>query len=123
MIALIAHDAKKDDLVRFVGEHLDFFRSRRLVATDGTGRLLAETFGLEVERVAHGPAGGDLVIGSRVVTGEVRAVFFLRDPLTAQPHDPDVSALLRVCDVHCIPLCTNTATADAVITWLKDTVE
>lgn len=119
MIALIAHDAKKPDLERFVGDHLDFFSSQPLVATNSTGKLLAESFGLNVERVVHGPLGGDLVIGGRVATGEIRAVFFFRDPLTAQPHDPDVSALLRVCDVHAVPLCTNASTAEAVIAWFK----
>jgi len=119
MIALIAHDAKKNDMVRFVREHRAFFETQPLVATDGTGKLLEDALGLDVERIAHGPSGGDLIIGGRVALGEVRAVFFFRDPLTAQPHDPDVSALLRVCDVHNVPLCTNSASADAVITWMK----
>ena len=79
---------------------------------------LSEELGLTVERVAHGPHGGDLVIGGRVVTGHVEAIFFFRDPLTAQPHEPDVSALLRVCDVHAIPLATNVATAEAIVDGL-----
>lgn len=114
-IALIAHDRKKDELLGFVRRHVDFFRQHRLVATGNTGQLLREQLGLEVEAVAHGPDGGDLMIGGRVAEGRIAAVLFLRDPLTAQPHEPDVSALMRVCDVHRIPLATNLATAEAVV--------
>lgn len=119
MIALIAHDAQKDDLLGFVRRHVDFFRSQQLVATGNTGELIASECGLEVERVAHGPFGGDLMIGSRVAQGQVEAVLFFRDPLTAQPHEPDVSALMRVCDVHRVPLATNLATAECVVESLK----
>lgn len=119
MIALIAHDAQKDDLLKFVGEHRAFFQTRELVATGNTGRLLQEQLGLQVERVAHGPFGGDLIIGGRVAEGRIEAVLFFRDPLTAQPHEPDVSALMRVCDVHAVALATNTATAAAVVAWLS----
>jgi methylglyoxal synthase len=80
--------------------------------------LLRRELGLDVEAVVHGPEGGDLIIGGRVATGDVKAVFFFRDPLTAQPHEPDVSALLRVCDVHKVPLATNQGTAAAVVAWL-----
>lgn len=117
-IALIAHDRKKDQMVSFIGRHRDFFARHKLVATGNTGaRLLAE-LGLEVERVVHGPEGGDLIIGGRVAQGQVRAVIFFRDPLTAQPHEPDVSALLRVCDVHDVPLATNLGSAEALVGWL-----
>lgn len=119
MIALIAHDAQKDDMLEFVRLHLDFFRTQTLVATGNTGRMLQERLGLDVERVAHGPQGGDLIIGGRVAEGKFEALLFFRDPLTAQPHEPDVTALLRVCDVHLVPLATNKATAAAVIQWLK----
>jgi len=115
MIALIAHDKKKSDMVAFVEKHVDVLRKRHLVATGNTGTLLGERLDLAVERVAHGPEGGDLVIGGRVAQSEVEAVFFFRDPLTAQPHEPDVSALMRVCDVHDVPLATNLATAEAVV--------
>jgi methylglyoxal synthase len=118
-VALIAHDAKKDDLLEFVRQHRATFARFPLVATGNTGRLLHEQLGLDVQRVVHGPEGGDLIIGGRVATGEVLAVFFFRDPLTAQPHDPDVSALLRVCDVHRVPLATNLGTAAAVVAWLS----
>jgi methylglyoxal synthase len=120
MIALIAHDQKKQELVEFLSPHVAFFREHRLVATGNTGKLLEERLGLAVERVAHGPHGGDLVIGARVAEGKITAVLFFRDPLTAQPHEPDVSALMRVCDVHRIPLATNSATAAAVVAWLAD---
>lgn len=118
MIALIAHDALKDDLLEFVRSRIEFFRRHPLVATGNTGKMLHEQLGLTVERVAHGPHGGDLIIGGRVAEGTVKAVLFFRDPLTAQPHEPDVSALMRVCDVHRVPLATNLATADAVIEHL-----
>ena len=119
MIALIAHDKKKTDLIEFVRTHLDFFENQKLVATGHTGRLLEEECGLHVEEVTHGPEGGDLIIGGRVAQGKVKAVFFFRDPLTAQPHEPDVSALMRVCDVHSVPLATNVATAEAVVAWTE----
>ena len=119
MLALIAHDAQKDDLVQFVKHHIEFFRTQKLVATGNTGKMLTEQLGLQVERVAHGPFGGDLIIGGRVAEGRIRALLFFRDPLTAQPHEPDVTALLRVCDVHSVPLATNKATASAVVEWLK----
>lgn len=122
MIALIGHDQKKAALIEFVRLHLDFFRSQRLVATASTGKLLQTHLGLtHVECVAHGPYGGDLVIGGRVAEGHVTAVIFFRDPLTAQPHEPDVSALMRVCDVHSVPLATNQTTAEAIIDWLRTT--
>jgi len=120
MIALIAHDQKKSALVEFVLRHRDVFERRPLVATGSTGRLLEEKAGVKVECVAHGPDGGDLIIGGRVATGQIRAVIFFRDPLTAQPHEPDVSALMRVCDVHRIPLATNVGTAEAIAAWLRD---
>ncbi|MFM8477403.1 MAG: methylglyoxal synthase [Planctomycetaceae bacterium] len=118
MIALIAHDAQKDTMLHFVGRRRDFFAMQRLVATGNTGRMLQEKLGLEVERVAHGPSGGDLIIGGRVAEGQIQAVLFLRDPLTAQPHEPDVAALMRVCDVHNVPLATNVASAAAVVEHL-----
>lgn len=119
MIALIAHDQKKSQMLEFVREHVGFFRRQKLVATGNTGKLLAEQLGLDIERVTHGPDGGDLIIGGRVAEGRIDAVLFFRDPLTAQPHEPDVSALMRVCDVHSIPLATNRATAESVVQALK----
>ena len=119
MLALIAHDQKKTALVEFVTRHRDVFERNKLVATASTGHLLEAKLGLEIECVAHGPEGGDLMIGARVALGQITAVIFFRDPLTAQPHEPDVSALMRVCDVHKVPLATNPATAEAVVAWLR----
>lgn len=118
MLALIAHDAKKMEMLEFVRKHYGYFVRQQLVATGNTGEMLAKQLGLKVERVAHGPEGGDLIIGGRVAEGKIEAVIFLRDPLTAQPHEPDVSALMRVCDVHRIPLATNAATAEALVASL-----
>ena len=118
-VALIAHDRKKDDLVEFVRQHRDYFALQQLVATESTGARLAAELGITVRPVPHGPLGGDLVIGSMIVRQEIRAVFFYRDPLTAQPHEPDVTALLRVCDVHNVPLATNRGTAECLIAWLR----
>jgi len=123
MLALIAHDQKKAALVEFVLRHRDVFERSQLVATGSTGRLIEEKVGLDVECVAHGPDGGDLIIGARVALGQIKAVIFFRDPLTAQPHEPDVSALMRVCDVHQIPLATNLATAEAIVAWLSDLLD
>jgi methylglyoxal synthase len=122
MLALIAHDAKKPALVEFAIRHRDVLEQFPLVATGSTGRVIEHQTGLQIECVAHGPDGGDLIIGARVALGQISAVIFFRDPLTAQPHEPDVSALLRVCDVHQIPLATNQATAEAIIAWLRDTL-
>ncbi|MCH8045329.1 MAG: methylglyoxal synthase [Planctomycetes bacterium] len=122
MIALIAHDEKKTALVEFVERHVDFFRKQDLVATGNTGALLSERLGLDIEAVAHGPHGGDLIVGGRVAEGHIKAVIFFRDPLTAQPHEPDIGALLRVCDVHNVPLATNAATAEAIVRLLADRV-
>jgi methylglyoxal synthase len=119
-IALIAHDRKKLDMAFFVRDHIEIFREHLLVATHSTGQTLRDKTGLEVELVAHGPDGGDLLIGGMIATHQIEAVFFFRDPLTAQPHEPDVSALLRVCDVHNIPLATNLGTALAIVDWLED---
>lgn len=119
-LALIAHDQKKEALLELVRSRLNIFWRFPLVATGSTGKLLQTRLHLPVECVAHGPEGGDLVIGSKVVEGHVLGVFFFRDPLTAQPHEPDVTALMRVCDVHNIPLATNLGSAAALLDWLED---
>ncbi len=120
MIALIAHDRKKQELLAFVARHIDVFRQHALVATGSTGAILSQELGLAVELVAHGPHGGDLIIGGRVTLKQIEMVIFFRDPLTAQPHEPDVSALLRVCDVHDVPLATNIGTAELLIAGLSE---
>jgi methylglyoxal synthase len=118
-VALIAHDQKKDDLARFALEHRDILRHFPLIATGTTGTILTEFTGLEITRMLSGPLGGDQQIGAQVAEGHVLAVFFFRDPLTAQPHEPDVSALVRICDVHDVALATNPASAVALAAWLK----
>src|SRR5713226_3217436 len=120
-IALIAHDGKKDDIVTFVREHQELLARCHLVATATTGKLLADQTGLRVDSVASGPQGGDLQIGARIVDGFIDAVIFFRDPLTAHPHEPDIQAVLKVCDVHDVPLATNRASADLSIRGLFDT--
>lgn len=122
-VALIAHDKKKLDLAMFARDHADVLRRFRLVATHTTGGVLSEKAGLEVDTVRSGPEGGDLQVGARIAQDEVLAVIFFRDPLTAQPHEPDVSALMRICDVHRVPLATNLGTAEAVVAWLEELVE
>ncbi len=119
-LALIAHDKKKADLIAFAKDHRDLLSRFRLIATGTTGKMLEQKAGLEVERVQSGPLGGDLQIGAAVAEDRIVAVIFFRDPLTAQPHEPDVSALMRICDVHDVPLATNLAAAEAVVAWLEE---
>jgi methylglyoxal synthase len=121
-LALIAHDGKKDDMLRFAQEHLDVLRRLRLVATATTGSLLAARLGLEVEAVSSGPQGGDLEIGAQIVQGGVQAIIFFRDPLTAHPHEPDIQAVLKVCDVHDVPLATNRASAEILLDRIAELV-
>lgn len=110
-IALIAHDRKKDDMVRLAGEFREQLAACKLLATGTTGGRLRKEVGLEVECLLSGPLGGDLQIGARLSVGEVGAVIFLRDPMTPQPHEPDINALVRACDVHDVPCATNLSSA------------
>lgn len=121
-IALIAHDLKKSEMSALVVRRRDFFSKHQLVATGTTGGLIADHTGLTVERKLSGPLGGDQQIGSELASGLIDLVIFLRDPLTAHPHEPDVSALLRICDVKSVPVATNIATAEALIRAYNDTV-
>ena len=114
-IALIAHDAKKETMINFADKHKKLLSKMRLIATGTTGKRIREETGLDLERMASGPLGGDQMIGAEIAKGRLNGIIFLRDPLTAQPHEPDVSALLRLCDVHEIPLATNLATAEMII--------
>lgn len=114
-IALIAHDKKKEDMVTFCIAYKNILKKHKLCATGTTGKLIAEATGLPVHRFLSGPLGGDQQIGSLVAYNRIDLVIFLRDPLTAQPHEPDVNALLRLCDVHDIPLATNMATAEVMV--------
>src|SRR5690606_38772021 len=113
-----AHDKKKDDIVAFCRKHAEQLARFELIGTGTTARMINEATGLRVHPHQSGPYGGDQQIGARVASGEVDAVFFLRDPLTAQPHEPDVSALLRVCDVHNIPVATNLSAAEHLLSSL-----
>lgn len=114
-IALIAHDHKKDSMVLLAREFATFLAGCDLCATGTTGsRLIAEA-GLSVERLLSGPLGGDLQIGARLSVGQIEAVIFLRDPMTPQPHEPDINALVRACDVHDVPCATNLTTARLVL--------
>lgn len=122
-LALIAHDGKKADLVAFVNEHVDLLLECDLVATGTTGSRLNEETSLSVERVASGPLGGDLEIGAAVSRGVLDGVIFLRDPLTAQPHEPDIGALLRICDVTDTALATNLGSAEGVLRSLFESDE
>ena len=120
-IALIAHDRKKDEIVNFAQKHAKLLSCYPLIATGTTGERIASATGLAVERMLSGPLGGDAQIAAQVATGQVRMVIFLIDPLYAQPHEPDINALLRICEVYNIPLATNLSTAEAVITSLRRT--
>jgi methylglyoxal synthase len=122
-VALIAHDKKKTDLAFFARDHAEVLAKFPLVATRTTGSVLREKARLNVESVRSGPEGGDLQIGGQIAEGKILAVLFFRDPLTAQPHEPDVSALMRICDVHSIPLATNLGTAQAIVDWLEEQLE
>lgn len=111
-IALVAHDGAKTAMLELVERHLDTLTRSRLVATATTGGQLNEHFDLNVHCLMSGPLGGDLQIGALVAEEQLDLVVFLRDPLTAHPHDPDIQALMKVCDVHDVPLATNPATAE-----------
>ena len=106
-IALIAHDKKKEDMINLAVKYREVLAPHELYATGTTGTMVMGETGLRITRMKSGPLGGDQQIGSMIAEGKLDLVIFLRDPLTAQPHEPDVSALLRLCDVQNIPLATN----------------
>ena len=110
-IALIAHDRMKDKIVALASEFASTLSQHSLMATGTTGSRIQAGAGLTVECLLSGPMGGDLQIGARLSTGLVDAVVFLRDPMTPQPHEPDINALVRACDVHDVPCATNPASA------------
>jgi methylglyoxal synthase len=117
-IALIAHDHKKDDMIMLAAEYVDFLRACTLTATGTTGGRLSNELGLTVERKHSGPFGGDLQIGAMLVEGGLDCVIFLRDPMTPQPHEPDINALVRACDVHNVACATNVSSARLVLSQL-----
>lgn len=118
-IALIAHDRKKDDLIQFVTAYRDILDEHELYATGTTGQRIIDETGLAVIRFQSGPLGGDQQIGAMVAKNEMDMIVFFRDPLTAQPHEPDVTALIRLCDVYQIPLATNMGTAEVLLKGLQ----
>jgi methylglyoxal synthase len=118
-IALIAHDKKKDDMIRFSTAYKDILKDHALFATGTTGLKIMESTGLEVHRFQSGPLGGDQEIGAMIAKNKMDMVIFFRDPLTAQPHEPDVSALIRLCDVYEVPLATNMGTGEVLIRGLE----
>lgn len=118
-IALIAHDQKKDNLVQFAIAYRHIFAEHELYATGTTGLRIHEETGLEVTRFRSGPLGGDQQVGAMIANNDMDMVFFFRDPLTAQPHEPDVTALVRLCDLYHVPLATNMGTAEILLKGLE----
>jgi methylglyoxal synthase len=118
-LALIAHDGKKDALVALVKPISEVLQACRIVTTATTGQVLEQQTGLKVHRLLSGPRGGDLQIGSLVAVGMIERLIFLRDPLMAHPHEPDIAALMKVCDIYEVPLATNRATADLLLQDVK----
>ncbi len=115
VLALIAHDGKKADMVAFAMFNREKLADYHIMATNTTGHLLREKVGLDVEQCLSGPLGGDVQIAAQIANGAVDAVFFLVDPLDKHPHDPDIQAIQRVCNVRDVPLATNLATANLII--------
>lgn len=118
-IALIAHDRKKTQMVNLTLAYEEILKEHELYATGTTGTKIMEATGLPVHRFKSGPLGGDQQIGAMISEDQMDLVIFLRDPLAAQPHEPDVNALIRLSDVYEIPLATNLGTAEVLIRGLK----
>jgi methylglyoxal synthase len=118
-IGLIAHDGKKPEMVSFVVSHKAFLKNTKIYATGTTGGHIARE-GFEVESLLSGPKGGDAQIAALLATGHIDAVIFFRDPLDKHPHEPDVQMLMRLCDVHNVPLATNPRTAHLILRGLQD---
>lgn len=118
-LAVIAHDGKKAEMVSFLNRHIKFLHSANIsiIATGTTGKH-AQNAGLEVERVLSGPLGGDAQIAAQVAEGKIEAVFFFKDPLGTHPHEPDINMLIRICDVHNVPIATNPASAELILKGL-----
>lgn len=117
-IALIAHDKKKDDIVKLTTAYKDVLAKHRLFATGTTGGRIIDATGLDIHRFKSGPLGGDQQIGAYISDNKIDMVCFIRDPLTPQAHEPDISALLRLCDVYEIPLATNMSSAEMLLRGL-----
>jgi len=124
-VALIVHDGKKADIVSFVMKRLDFFNSEH-IKLYGTGTTSSKIRNAGVNKIVSlesGPLGGDAQIASRIVEGQIDAVIFFRDPLDKHPHEPDVNMLLRLCDVHNIPLATNYYSAKILVSYLRNKID
>ncbi|GKU77320.1 methylglyoxal synthase [Paenibacillus sp. L3-i20] len=118
-VAFVAHDNKKDEMIQFTIAYQSLFQAHTLFATGTTGRLIMENTTLPIVRFMSGPLGGDQQIGSMVASNELDLLLFFRDPLVSQPHEPDITALLRLCDVYGIPVATNMATAELLVHSLQ----
>ena len=114
-IALVAHDKMKKTMVGFCIAYEEILKKYKIYATGSTGKIVMDETGLEIERLASGPLGGDQQIGSLIVNQEIDLVIFLRDPLTSQAHETDIQALIRLCDVYYVPIATNLASAEIFI--------
>lgn len=119
-ITLIAHDRKKDNLIQFAIAYRDILEEHDLYATGTTGTMIEAETGLNITKFRSGPLGGDQQIGAMIANNDMDMVFFFRDPLTAQPHEPDVMALVRLCDLYHIPLATNMGTAEILLKGLQE---
>ena len=118
-IALIAHDKKKKDIIEFSKKYINVLKKHTLYATGTTGTKIEKATNLTITKFNSGPLGGDQQIGAKVSEGNMDLIIFFRDPLTPQPHEPDVSALLRLCDVYSIPIATNLASATIIFDSLN----
>ena len=118
-VALIAHDDEKPEMIDLVQEYESLLSTFELVGTGTTGQRIMDETELDVERKQSGPIGGDAQVGAEVADGAIDAIVFLRDPLTAQPHEPDITALLRICDVHDVPMATTRTAAEFVLDGLE----
>ncbi len=114
-IALIAHDNKKKDIIRWASENKERLSKFNLCGTGTTAKMISEATGLNVKGYLSGPLGGDLQIGAKVAERDIDIVIFIWDPLQAQPHDPDVKALLRIAALYDVPIATNISTADFML--------
>ena len=119
LIAIIAHDGKKAEMVAFLKDNWEHFKNEKLISTGTTGKFVQQA-GLEVDAKLSGPLGGDAQIAALVAEHQVKLVVFFRDPLGKHPHEPDVQMLMRLCDLHNVALATNPATAKLIITGMYD---
>lgn len=120
-IAIIAHDGKKADMVQFLNKNIDILHKEniKIIATGTTGSK-AEAAGIKVKKMLSGPMGGDAQIAARVAEGKCKMVLFFKDPMSSHPHEPDINMLIRICDVHNVPLATNEATAQLLLNAIAE---